>query len=40
MTTIALFGAGGKAGYRLTENLMNSNYHMLYLEVKIGRAHV
>jgi hypothetical protein len=33
MTTIALFGAGGKAGYRLTENLMKSDYHMLYLEV-------
>ena len=33
MTTIALFGAGGKAGYRLTENLMKSTYHMLYLEV-------
>lgn len=33
MTTIALFGAGGKAGYRLTENLMKSSYHMLYLEV-------
>ncbi|MGD1097113.1 MAG: phosphogluconate dehydrogenase C-terminal domain-containing protein [Bryobacteraceae bacterium] len=33
MTTVALFGAGGKAGYRLTENLMKSDYHMLYLEV-------
>jgi hypothetical protein len=33
MTTIALFGAGGKAGYRLAENLMHSNYRMLYLEV-------
>ncbi len=33
MTTIALFGAGGKAGYRLTENLMKSDYHMLYIEV-------
>ena len=33
MTAIALFGAGGKAGYRLTENLMKSDYHMMYLEV-------
>lgn len=33
MTTIALFGAGGKAGYRLTENLMKSDYRVLYLEV-------
>lgn len=33
MTTIALFGAGGKAGYRLTENLIKSDYHILYIEV-------
>ncbi len=33
MTTIALFGAGGKAGYRLSENLRKSDYQMLYLEV-------
>jgi D-apionate oxidoisomerase len=33
MTTIALFGAGGKAGYRLTENLMKSDYNMKYLEI-------
>jgi hypothetical protein len=33
MTTIALFGAGGKAGFRLAENLMKSTYDMLYVEV-------
>jgi D-apionate oxidoisomerase len=33
MTTIALFGAGGKAGFRLVENLMKSKYNMLYIEV-------
>jgi hypothetical protein len=33
MTTIALLGAGGKIGYRITENLKESEYRMLYLEV-------
>lgn len=33
MTTIALFGGGGKIGYRLAENLKDSAYHMRYLEV-------
>lgn len=33
MTTIALFGAGGKIGRRLAENLKDSKYRMLYLEV-------
>jgi hypothetical protein len=34
MTTIALFGAGGKMGCRLTDNLRNhSEYQMLYVEV-------
>jgi D-apionate oxidoisomerase len=34
MTTIALFGAGGKMGCRLTDNLKNdANYRMLYVEV-------
>ncbi|GAB4467579.1 MAG: phosphogluconate dehydrogenase C-terminal domain-containing protein [Armatimonadaceae bacterium] len=34
MTTIALFGAGGKMGTRLTDNLMNQDeYAMRYVEV-------
>lgn len=34
MTTIALFGAGGKMGCRLTDNLKNHpEYRMLYVEV-------
>ena len=32
-TTVALFGAGGKMGCRLTDNLVNhSEYQMLYIE--------
>jgi hypothetical protein len=33
MITIALLGAGGKIGYRLAQNLKDSAYRMLYLEV-------
>src|SRR5437773_205283 len=34
MTTIALFGAGGKMGCRLTDNLMTRpEYRMRYVEV-------
>ncbi len=33
MTTIALFGAGGKIGYRIAQHLRNSEYRVLYLEV-------
>jgi len=33
MTTIALFGAGGKMGCRITDNLKDSNYRMRYVEV-------
>jgi len=33
MTTIALFGAGGKMGCRLTRNLKNSDYSMQYVEI-------
>ncbi|UOF91193.1 NAD(P)-binding domain-containing protein [Fodinisporobacter ferrooxydans] len=33
MTTIALVGAGGKMGNRLADNLRNSNYDMLYVEI-------
>lgn len=32
-TTIALFGAGGKMGCRITDNLKNSAYRMRYVEV-------
>ncbi|MCP5114889.1 MAG: semialdehyde dehydrogenase [bacterium] len=32
-TTIALFGAGGKMGCRITDNLKDSDYRMLYVEV-------
>jgi len=33
MTNVALFGAGGKMGCRITDNLMNRfNYRMLYVE--------
>ena len=32
-TTIALMGAGGKMGCRVTDNLKDSAYEMLYLEV-------
>ena len=33
MTTIALFGAGGKMGYRLSTNLRNSPYSVRHVEV-------
>ena len=33
MTTIALFGAGGKMGYRLSTNLRNSTYTVRHVEV-------
>jgi hypothetical protein len=33
MTTIALIGAGGKMGCRITDNLKNSNYESLYVEI-------
>jgi len=32
-TKVALLGAGGKMGTRLTRNLLNSEYDMMYLEV-------
>ena len=32
-TTIALFGAGGKMGCRLTDNLKDSGYRMRYVEI-------
>ncbi|MDR3373559.1 MAG: phosphogluconate dehydrogenase C-terminal domain-containing protein [Ancalomicrobiaceae bacterium] len=32
MTTIALFGAGGKMGYRLARNLLKSDYKVLHVE--------
>lgn len=31
--TIAIFGAGGKMGCRITDNLKHSSYQMLYVEV-------
>jgi D-apionate oxidoisomerase len=38
MTSIALFGAGGKMGARLSKNLMGSNYHVRHVEVgEVGR---
>lgn len=33
MTTIALIGAGGKMGYRLTQNLKNSEFDTRHVEV-------
>ncbi len=33
MTTIALFGAGGKMGCRITDNLKDSDYRMAYIEI-------
>lgn len=34
MTTIALMGAGGKIGYRITRNIKdNADYKMLYVEI-------
>jgi hypothetical protein len=38
MTTIALFGAGGKMGYRLSRNLLRSAYDVRHVEVsEVGR---
>jgi hypothetical protein len=34
--TIAIFGAGGKMGCRITDNLKNSTYRMIYVEVSPG----
>lgn len=33
MTAIAVFGAGGKMGCRITDNLMHSSYEMMYIEI-------
>ncbi|MGG0716245.1 phosphogluconate dehydrogenase C-terminal domain-containing protein [Robertmurraya massiliosenegalensis] len=33
MKTIALIGAGGKMGCRITDNLKDSDYHVLYVEI-------
>lgn len=33
MTTVALFGAGGKMGCRITDRMKDSDYTMLYVEV-------
>lgn len=33
MTTIALFGAGGKMGCRITDNLKDSPHRMIYIEI-------
>jgi hypothetical protein len=33
MTKVVLAGAGGKMGFRLTNNLKNSEYEMAYLEI-------
>jgi hypothetical protein len=39
MTSIALFGAGGKMGHRLARNLRNSPYNVRHVEVsEAGRA--
>jgi hypothetical protein len=42
MTTIALMGAGGKVGYRITKNIKDSsNYRMLYIEIsEAGQANL
>ena len=38
MTTIALFGAGGKMGYRLSTNFRGSPYLVRHVEVSdVGR---
>ncbi|TIX55191.1 MAG: semialdehyde dehydrogenase, partial [Mesorhizobium sp.] len=38
MTTIALFGAGGKMGYRLSTNFRGSHYTIRHVEVSdVGR---
>jgi len=33
MSTIAIFGAGGKMGCRITDNLKDSSWHVVYVEV-------
>jgi len=39
MSTIALFGAGGKMGYRLARNLLGSRYEVRHVEVsEAGRT--
>lgn len=39
MTTIALFGAGGKMGYRLSKNLIGSRFDVRHVEVsEVGKA--
>jgi hypothetical protein len=39
MTSIALFGAGGKMGYRLAKNLKGSRYEVRHVEISdIGKA--
>jgi hypothetical protein len=39
MSSIALFGAGGKMGHRLTRNLRSSRFNVLHVEVsEAGRA--
>ena len=39
MNTIALFGAGGKMGLRITNNLLKTTYAVRYVEVsEPGRA--
>ena len=39
MTSIAMFGAGGKMGARLTRNLMGSPFEVRHVEVsEAGRA--
>ena len=41
MTTIALFGAGGKMGQRLSQNLLGSPYQVRHVEVSdAGRARI
>ncbi len=39
MTTIALFGAGGKMGCRISDSMRGSDYRMLHIEIsEAGRA--
>jgi dihydrodipicolinate reductase len=39
MTSIALFGAGGKMGYRLAKNLKGSRFDVRHVEVSdAGKA--
>lgn len=39
MTTVALIGAGGKMGYRLTRNLEPSHFDVRYVEINPDAAH-